>query len=58
MLESQHIMTQEMTKEEWKEMETLKRAITENPAAVVAHQQERFTELFVKSLSYVDLKIL
>lgn len=47
------IMTDEMTKEEWDEMNVLRKAISEHPASVAAHKQERFTELFVKSLAYV-----
>jgi hypothetical protein len=49
----QHIMAQEMTKEEWDEMNTLRKAISEYPASVACEKQERFTELFVRSLSYV-----
>lgn len=49
----QHIMTQEMTKEEWDEMDTLRKAISDYPASVATHKQERFAELFVRSLSYV-----
>lgn len=49
----QNIMTKEMTKEEWDEMNTLRKAISEYPASVASEKQERFTELFVRSLSYV-----
>ena len=38
-----------MTQEEWDEMDALRRAITENPAAVHPGKQERFTELLVRS---------
>ena len=42
-----------MTDEEFKEMDDLRRAISDNPAYVHPDKQERFTELFVKSL--IDL---
>ena len=35
---------------EWKEMDVLRRAISENPASVIPSQQERFTALFTRSL--------
>ncbi len=43
----------ELTKEEWKELDDLRKAINDNPASVHPEKQERFTELFVRSLSYV-----
>lgn len=43
-----------MTQEEWKELNDLRAAISERPASVVPEKQERFTELLVKSWSYVD----
>ena len=43
-----------MTKEEWKEMNDLRIAISEYPASVVPEKQERFAELLVKSWSYID----
>jgi hypothetical protein len=38
---------------EWNELDALRKAINDNPAAVHPEKQERFTELFVRSLSYV-----
>lgn len=43
-----------MTQEEWKELNDLRAAISERPASVVPEKQERFTELLVKSWSYID----
>ena len=43
-----------MTKEEWKELNALKAAISDHPSYVVPEQQERFTKLLVKSWSYVN----
>jgi len=43
----------ELTKEEWQELDALRKAINDNPASVHPEKQERFTELFVRSLSYV-----
>lgn len=43
----------QLTKEEFDEMVALKNAINERPASVHPEKQERFTELFVRSLSYV-----
>lgn len=43
----------EFTQQEYEELDALRKAITENPVSVHPKQQERFTELFVKSLSYV-----
>lgn len=40
----------ELTVEEWDELNALRQAINQNPAAVIPNQQERFTELFVRSL--------
>jgi hypothetical protein len=45
--------TSELTKEEYEELEVLHKAINDNPASVHPDKQERFTQLFVKSLSYV-----
>jgi hypothetical protein len=42
-----------LTETEWEELFALKKAINENPASVHPSKQEKFTELFVKSLSYV-----
>jgi hypothetical protein len=43
-----------LSKEEFEEMDILRKAISQNPAYVHPDKQERFTELFVKSLSYVE----
>ena len=40
----------ELTKQEWEEMDSLRKAINDSPASVVPEKQERFTELFVRSL--------
>lgn len=42
-----------LTKEEREEMVALKNAINDNPFSVHPDKQERFTELFVRSLAYV-----
>lgn len=42
-----------LTDDEWYELDVLRKAINENPASVHPDKQERFTELFVRSLSYV-----
>jgi len=39
-----------LNKEEWNEMDTLRRAINDYPASVHPDKMERFTELFVRSL--------
>jgi len=44
---------QELTEEEWQELDALRKAINDSPASVHPEKQERFTELFVRSLSYV-----
>jgi hypothetical protein len=43
----------ELSEEEFKEMDDLRKAISQNPSYVHPDKQERFTELFVRSLSYV-----
>lgn len=45
--------TKELTDDEWKELDVLRKAINDNLASVHPEKQERFTELFVRSLSYV-----
>jgi hypothetical protein len=45
--------SKELTNEEWQELDVLRKAINDNPASVHPEKQERFTELFVRSLSYV-----
>jgi hypothetical protein len=42
--------TKELTTEEWNELNALREAISEYPQSVHPDRQERFTELFVKSL--------
>jgi len=39
-----------LNKEEWNELDTLRRAINDYPASVHPDKMERFTELFVRSL--------
>ena len=39
-----------LTTEEWNELNALRVAINTNPASVHPEKQERFTELFVRSL--------
>lgn len=48
------IRTKIMTEQEWNELNALRNAINDNPAAVHPDKMELFTSLFVKSLSYVD----
>lgn len=43
----------QLNKEEWEELDALRKAINDSPASVHPEKQERFTELFVRSLSYV-----
>jgi len=42
-----------LTEEEYQELDALRKAINANPASVHPEKQEKFTELFVRSLSYV-----
>ena len=44
---------EELTPEEWNELNVLRKAINDNLASVHPEKQERFTELFVRSLSYI-----
>ena len=44
---------QNLTDDEYQELDALRKAINTNPASVHPEKQERFTELFVRSLSYV-----
>lgn len=48
------IVSEKITKEEWEEMDTLRRAISQLPSSVVPVKMERFTELFVRSLLGAD----
>jgi hypothetical protein len=43
-------MNRELSKEEWDEMSALKLAINDYPASVIPEKQERFTELYVRSI--------
>lgn len=52
-MELTRTQTSELSKEEDEELEALRNAINYNPASVHPDKQERFTYLFVKSLSYV-----
>jgi hypothetical protein len=40
-----------MTNEEWKELDDLRKAINDYPASVIPEKMEKFTELFVKSIT-------
>ena len=42
-----------MTHEEWAELDALRKAISLSPATVVPEEQERFTELLVRSWNYI-----
>ena len=42
--------TRVLNKEEWNELNALKRAINESPQTVVPEKLEQFTELMVRSL--------
>lgn len=39
-----------LSKEEWKELDALRKAINYNPSQVCPEKMEKFTELFVRSL--------
>ena len=41
----------DLTAGEWQEVQALRRAISDNPAAVHPAEMERFSELFAKSLA-------
>jgi hypothetical protein len=45
---------QKLTTEEWNEMNTLRKAITALPSSVSPEKMERFSQLFVQSLSGAD----
>jgi len=49
-------MSMSLTEEEREEMQALKSAINEYPASVIPEKQERFTELFVRSLQELHSK--
>lgn len=46
-----------LSKEEWQELDALRKAINDNPATVHPQKQERFTQLFVRSLPYDDFDV-
>lgn len=46
-----------MTNDELYELEALRKAISEYPSAVVPEKQERYTELFVKSLMQCEFSL-
>jgi len=39
-----------LTKEEWQELQALRKAISDGPASVAPWKQEQFTSLFARSL--------
>jgi len=39
-----------LSMEEWREIQRLRKAISDNPFAVTPERQERFSELFSKSI--------
>lgn len=39
-----------LSKEEWQELNALRKAISDSPATVVPEKQERFSALFARSL--------
>ena len=39
-----------LSADEWKELQTLRKAISEAPSTVIPSQQERFAALFARSL--------
>lgn len=39
-----------LSKEEWREFQALRKAITDNPASVAPWKQEQFSALFARSL--------
>jgi hypothetical protein len=39
-----------LTKEEWRELQALRKAISDNPASVAPWKQEQFASLFARSL--------
>jgi hypothetical protein len=39
-----------LSKEEWRELQALRRAISDNPASVAPWKQEQFSSLFARSL--------
>lgn len=47
-------VNERMTKEEWNEMDSLRKAISNQPSTVSPEKMEKFTELFVRSLEGAD----
>jgi hypothetical protein len=43
-------MNTDLSSDEWSELQTLREAITYNPASVHSVKMERFTELFTRSI--------
>lgn len=39
-----------LSKEEWREFQALRKAISDNPASVTPSKQEQFSSLFARSL--------
>jgi hypothetical protein len=39
-----------LTKDEWRELQALRKAISDNPASVAPWKQEQFASLFARSL--------
>lgn len=42
----------DLTKEEWREMDSIRKEIKNNIQSVTPKQQERFSELFIRSLEF------
>lgn len=40
-----------LNKEEWEDLQALRKAISQSPASVVPSEQERFVSLFARSLA-------
>lgn len=47
----------DLTQEEWNEMDSLRRAIHDNPSSVHPEKMERFTELFVRTLPTAEVHV-
>jgi hypothetical protein len=43
-----------LTDDEWKEMNSLRKAISYDPSTVVPEKMEKFAELFVRSIEGAD----
>jgi hypothetical protein len=42
-----------LTQDEWKEMDALRKVIAERPQALIPEKMEKFTEYFVRSLKEI-----